>query len=57
MSVVVAGVDNDIPLDHEVTVVGGTILIRGVTSEDERKALEAVVRVLVRFPESLTQSD
>ncbi|WVF70562.1 hypothetical protein IAT40_005353 [Kwoniella sp. CBS 6097] len=48
---VIAGSDDDIPTkefeEGKVGIVGGTILIRGVKKEEDRKALESILQLLI----------
>jgi 1-phosphatidylinositol-3-phosphate 5-kinase len=50
-SVIIAGGEDDLPPEEvakgDVAVVGGTVVVRGVRSIEERRALERVFRVLV----------
>jgi 1-phosphatidylinositol-3-phosphate 5-kinase len=50
-SIILAGLKNDIPRvkegEQSVRVVGGTLIIRGINRDEERQALEKVLKALV----------
>ncbi|ORY33694.1 hypothetical protein BCR39DRAFT_518613 [Naematelia encephala] len=50
---IVGGAENDVPREHPVRVVGGTILIRGSKRKEEQQALENVIKALLYTIQSM----
>ncbi|WRT64251.1 uncharacterized protein IL334_001182 [Kwoniella shivajii] len=57
LSVILSGGEDDIPRkeaeDGKIAVVGGTIVVRGVKKHQERKALEAILHLLIYTIQSM----